>query len=394
VLCGLWLAHYFWLWAVRQIATGLTSWHNAHLPAGTSAEQLSDFAARVDGLQRRVYGWGRAILLLVAIYACTPVLLSVFPWSREIAQKVWPYVLMPAEQLVDGVVGFLPNLLILAVIAIVTRYSVKLARFLFGEVENQTILIPGFHAEWASPTAKLLSFVIIVFAVVLASPYLPGSGSPAFQGVSIFLGVLLSLGSTAAIANLVAGMALIYMRAFNVGDRVKIADTFGDVIEKTLLITRVRTVKNVEVTIPNSMVLANHMINFSGMTDQSGLILHTSVTIGYDVPWRRVHELLIAAAQTTDYVKTEPPPFVLQTALDDFTVAYELNVYTTEARRSLEILSELHQQIQDKFNEAAIEIMSPRFTAIRDGNMPALPEQYLPADGRPRGFKIMPTTGN
>ncbi len=149
--------------------------------------------------------------------------------------------------------------------------------------------------------------------------HLPGSGSPAFQGVSIFLGVLFSLGSTAAVANIVAGVVITYTRAFQFGDRVKIADTVGDVIEKTLFVTRVRTPKNVEIAIPNSMVLANHIINFSSLSQEPGLVLHTVVTIGYDVPWRRVEQLLVAAAKKkTDRVKDRPEPFVIQKSLDDF----------------------------------------------------------------------------
>jgi len=226
---------------------------------------------------------------------------------------------------------------------------------------------------------------------VLISPYLPGFGSPAFQGLSIFFGVLLSLGSTATVANVVAGVAITYMRPFKVGDRVKIADTVGDVIEKTLLITRVRTIKNVEVTIPNSMVLGSHMINYGALADEDGLILHTSVTIGYDVPWKKVHGLLIDAAHATKNVLREPAPFVLQTSLNDYSVAYELNVYTAKANALLGSLSELHQNIQDKFNEASVEIMSPSYAALRDGNQLTLPEDYLPRTSSPKGFKILPT---
>ncbi len=223
---------------------------------------------------------------------------------------------------------------------------------------------------------------------MLISPYMPGFGSPAFQGISIFFGILLSLGSTAAIANMVAGAALTYMRPFKVGDRVKIADTIGDVVEKTLLITRVQTVKNVEVTIPNAMVLGSHMINFSVLAQESKLIIHTAITIGYDVPWRQVHELLIAAAQGTQGVVPEPPPFVIQTSLNDFSVSYELNVYTADAQRLLAIQSDLHQNIQDKFNEAGVEIMSPTYAAVRDGNQVTIPDDYLPKTYEAQGFRI------
>lgn len=181
------------------------------------------------------------------------------------------------------------------------------------------------------------------------------------------------------------------MRPFKIGDRVQIADAVGDVLEKTLLVTRVRTIKNVEITIPNALVLGSQMINFSAMAADPGLILHTKVTIGYDAPWRRVHELLIGAGTSTRFVAEEPPPFVLQTSLDDFSISYELNVYTKEPGRSLQILSELHQKIQDRFNEAGVEIMSPRFAALRDGNQPTLPAEYLSAEAESKGFRILPS---
>jgi small-conductance mechanosensitive channel len=310
---------------------------------------------------------------VILLYAFVPLLLGVFPWTRGLLAQVLPWILAPIYTVVWGVIGFLPSLAFIVVVVIATRYLLHFGRLLFAEVEKGSIVFPGFHQEWAAPTSKLLNALVIVFAVVLVSPHLPGFGSPAFQGVSIFLGVLLSLGSTAAIANLVAGTALIYMRPFVVGDRVQIAETTGDVVEKSMLMTRLRTVKNVEVTIPNAMVLANQMINYSALAAAPGLILHTTVTIGYDVPWRRVDELLRAAATATDDVEAEPAPFVLQTGLDDFAVAYELNVYVRAVKHSARIRSHLHRHIQDHFAEAHVEILSPHFTAVRDGSAPALP---------------------
>jgi len=328
--------------------------------------------------------------LIVVVYVTLPVVLSFFPWSRGWVAYLLPYLTAPVYALVAGFINYLPNLFAIIAISIATRYVVRFSRALFTEVEKRTISFPGFHHEWAQPTSKLLSFIIIIFAVVLISPYLPGFGSPAFQGVSIFLGVLLSLGSTAAIANIIAGTALIYMRAFQVGDRVKIADTIGDVVEKTLLVTRLRTVKNVEVTIPNALVLGCQIINFSALAGAEGLILHTAITIGYDVPWRQVHDLLIAAGKAAPHVKIDPPPYVLQTSLNDYSITYELNVYTDEPAKSLEIYSSLHGNIQDRFNEAGIEIMSPGYTALRDGNQVTLPADYLSKTQEPKGFRFLP----
>jgi small-conductance mechanosensitive channel len=169
---------------------------------------------------------------------------------------------------------------------------------------------------------------------------------------------------------------------------VKIADTIGDVLEKTLLVTRVRTIKNVDITIPNSLVLSSHVINFSSSAQAYGLILNTTVTIGYDAPWRKVHETLIAAAKTTESILPEPEPFVLQTALNDFYVSYELNAYTDKSQGMARIYSALHQNIQDRFNEAGIEITSPHFRALRDGNQTTIPADYISENYQPPAFRV------
>ncbi|MGV8074677.1 MAG: mechanosensitive ion channel family protein [Syntrophobacteraceae bacterium] len=368
----------------------IDSWRGTRIPPLkiqtyelVSADRMAE---SLKGLIRVI----RFLCWVVLLYIFIPVVLSFFPRTREIVAAYLDYITAPFYALARGFVSFIPNLVFIIVVAVLTRYALKLTRLIFSEMQKGTIAFPGFHKDWVSPTHKMLRFLIIVLAVVLASPYLPGFGSPAFQGISIFFGVLLSLGSTAAIANIVAGIAITYMRPFKVGDRVKIADTIGDVMEKTLLITRVRTIKNVEVTIPNAMVLGSHMINYSALAGEHGLILHTTVTIGYDVPWRKVHDLLSRAALATGEILTEPIPFILQTALNDYSVTYELNAYTANAAGLLKILSELHQNIQDGFNEAGVEIMSPSYSAIRDGNELTIPEDYLPRTSAGKGFKILP----
>jgi len=389
-LFGLLLVFYVTRRTLHRTYALIDSWRGTRIPSLRIQSYEVVSADRISVLLKKLANALRMIALAVVLYIAVPVMLSFFPWTREWVTASMPYLMAPVYQLVWGLIAFLPNLLSIVVIVVVTRYLVRILRAVFAEIRAERIIFPGFHADWAEPTSKLLSFLVIVFAVVLISPYLPGFGSPAFQGISIFLGVLLSLGSTAAIANIVAGTALTYMRAYKIGDRVRIADTLGDITEKSLLVTRVRTVKNVEVTIPNAMVLGSHIINFSALADSSGLVLHTTVTIGYDAPWRQVHDLLIEAARATERVAREPAPFVLQTNLNDFTIAYELNVYTHEPQRSMMILSELHKNIQDKFNQAGVEIMSPRFTALRDGNSSAMPAEYLPPATGAKGFRILP----
>ena len=332
----------------------------------------------------------RVLVVFLLLYFYVPLLLSFFPWTYGLATQIFEYILDPLIKVVSAVFGYIPNLFFIAVIFVVTQYFLKLVKLIFAEIGRGNIAIQGFYREWAEPTYKIVRFLIMAFALVVVFPYLPGADSPAFQGISIFLGVLFSLGSTSAVANVVAGVVLTYMRPFMMGDRVKIADTVGDVVERNLLITRVRTIKNVYVTIPNSMVLGSHIINFSASAKDGGLILNTSVTIGYDVPWKQVHELLISAAKATQLILDDPKPFVLQIALDDFYVQYELNACTDQPNKMASIYSELHQNIQDQFNKAGVEIMSPHYSALRDGNQTAIPKEDLPKDYQSPGFKIFP----
>lgn len=223
---------------------------------------------------------------------------------------------------------------------------------------------------------------------IVIFPYLPGSDSPIFQGVTVLLGLVFSFGSTSAVSNIIAGIVITYMRPFKIGDRVKIGDVTGDIVHKDLLVTRVRTIKNEDVTVPNSTILTNHIINYSSSAVNLGLIIHSTVTIGYDAPWKKVHELLINAALETDGVLKNPLPFVLQTSLDDWYVSYQINAYTNEPNSQASIYSKLHSNIQEKFNEGGVEIMSPHYHAMRDGNTTTIPENYLSKDYHAPSFRV------
>lgn len=351
-----------------------------------SADRLTDF---LIGLARVV----RVALVVVLLYFFVPLVLSFFPWTEPLSTRILGYVLNPLARAGRAFVDYLPNLFFIAVIVVITRYALKLVHLVFRAIGTGAVAIPGFYTEWAEPTYKIVRFLILALVAVVLVPYLPGFESEAFRGISIFLGVLVSLGSASAVANVIAGVVLTYTRAFEVGDRVRIADTMGDVVEKTLLVTRVRTIKNVETTIPNGMVLGSHIINYSTEARRGSLILHSAVTISYDVPWRRVHELLITAARATPNVRAEPSPFVLQTSLDDFYVRYELNAYTDRADRMPRTYSTLHENIQDAFNEAGVEIMSPHYGALRDGNRTAIPDEYLPKRYEAPPFRVLPLGG-
>ncbi len=325
---------------------------------------------------------------VILTYSYAAVVFSLFSFSSTWAAQLLYFILSPLSVVWKSFVTFLPNLFFIIVLSVVFYYLTRLVKVVFKEVERGTIELPGFYQDWSMPTYNIVRLMIIVLAAIVIFPYLPGSNSPFFQGISVFIGILFSLGSSSATTNMVAGVVLTYMRPFVIGDRVKIADTVGDVLEKTLLVTRIKTIKNVDVTIPNAMVLGSHIINYSSSANNPGIILNTSVTIGYDVPWRTVHQLLVSAAESTSDVLKEPRPFVLQTALNDFYVAYEINCYTNKSSGMAVIYSELHSKIQDAFNEAGVEIMSPHYSAVRDGNQTTVPEENLPKDYKAPGFRL------
>lgn len=332
----------------------------------------------------------RVVATLFLLYVWLTAALGIFTWTRGISAKLLEAVVTTLQAIGLAFATYVPNVISIIIIVFVTRYIIKLIALVFTGIERGAIAFPGYHREWSQPTYKIVRFLVFVFAAIAIFPYIPGSQSDAFRGVSVFLGILLSFGSAGAISNIIAGIVLTYMHPFRDGDRVKIADTIGDVMERTLLVTRIRTIKNVDISIPNSIVLNSHLINFSSCAKKEGLILHTSVTIGYDAPWQKVHELLIAAARTTTHILQTPEPFVLQTSLNDFYVTYEINAYTDQANKMATIYAEMHQNIQDKFNEAGVEIMSPHYAQIRDGNKTTIPDRYLPKNYQAPAFQIGP----
>ncbi len=339
---------------------------------------------RAAGLLLRA---GRLVILLLALYIYLPIVFSLFPATRGIALRLIDYIIEPLTYVGVAVLDYLPKLFFVLVIAAATRFLLRLLALLFEAVGEGKIVIQGFYADWAKPTFNLVRLLVIAFALVVVFPYLPGSSSPAFQGVSIFLGVLLSLGSSSAISNVIAGLVLTYMRPFQLGDRIRVNDLEGDVVEKTLFVTRLRTPKNIEISITNAQIIGQPIVNYSTMARQGGILLHTSVTIGYDAPWARVESLLIEAAHRSPRILAEPPPFVLQTALQDFYVNYELNAWTSDPHHMAEAYSELHRHIQDCFNEAGVEIMSPHYRALREGNETTIPASYRPSDYHPPRFR-------
>ena len=328
------------------------------------------------------------IFVLLLIYIALPILFGIFPWTKNFAEILFGYILNPLKNIASGIWNYLPNLITIIVIIVFFRYVMKGIHFLKDEIANENLKFAGFYPDWANPTFQIIRVLIYAFMIVVIFPYLPGSDSPIFKGVSVFLGFLFTFGSAGSLANVIAGLVLTYMRLFKIGDRVKIGDVVGDVIEKSLLVTRVRTIKNEIISIPNSTVMNNHTINYSSDRVDKGLILHTTVTIGYDVPWQKIHDALLESANRTELLLKEPKPFVLQTSLEDFYVAYQINAYTKDANKQAKIYSDLHTNIQDCCNEAGIEILSPHYRAARDGNQTTIPESYLPKDYKAPSFNF------
>jgi small-conductance mechanosensitive channel len=332
-------------------------------------------ADRVYGLLRQVLNAATGLLLAAIVFQLASFGLARFPQTRYLARGLASLVLDPIRVIGRGAVEQIPNLIFLVILTIVFRIALRLFRIVFEALERGTLRIEGFEPDWALPTYKIVRFGWIAFGLVVAYPYLPGSQSEAFKGISIFLGVLLSLGSSSAIANIIAGYLLIYRRAFRIGDRVQIGQVIGDVTDSRLQVTRLQSLKNEEVVIPNSTILTSDVTNYSALARKQGLILHTTVGIGYETPWRQVEAMLLIAAERMPGILRTPPPFVLQRALADYSVNYELNIYTDRADLLLELYHEMHRQILDVFNEYGVQIMTPSYMAD-----PAQPKVVAPSD--------------
>lgn len=348
-------------WTRRRLDAHMERrWHRHIQGLGVQSLEIVR-AERLWEALRGASSAGRGLLILAAVLIYLRLVLALFPWTRELAERLLAIVLAPLAAITRGIVADIPDLAFLAILFLVVRYGLKLTRFFFDGVAREAVTISGFHPQWASPTYKILRIAITAFALVVAYPYIPGSESAAFKGVSLFLGVVFSLGSSSVIANTIAGYALIYRRVFQLGDRVKINDMLGDVVEMRLQVTHLHSLKNEEVIIPNSLILNSQVINYSSLARKQGLILHTTLGIGYEVPWRQVEAMLLMAAEHTAGLLQEPRPFILQKALGDFAVNYELNVYCDDARAMMKLYTELHRNILDQFNEYGVQIMTPAY---------------------------------
>lgn len=377
VLAGQYLL--FWLtgWLFRKLKVRIQKLKDTRLkPISIQNYELLDTQRQVN-LLIFLSNLLRYVIMLLQLLITVPLLFAIFPQTKGLAYQIFSYIWNPIKNILVGIVDYIPNLFAILIICFAVKYLVRLVHYLSREVEAGRLKFGGFYPDWAMPTYHIIRFLLYAFMIAMIYPYLPGAKNGVFQGISVFVGLIISLGSSTVIGNVIAGLVITYMRPFKLGDRIQLNDTTGNVIEKTPLVTRIKTPKNEVVTIPNSFIMSSHTVNYSASAREYGLIIHSEVTIGYDAPWRQVHQLLMEAALNTPGVIDDPRPFVLETSLSDWYPVYQINAYIREADKLAQIYSDLHQNIQDRFNEAGVEIMSPHYMAMRDGNESTIPKDDL-----------------
>ena len=377
VLVGQYLLFRLTTWLFRKLKVRIQKLKDTKLkPISIQDYELLDTQRQVN-LLIFLSNLLRYVLVFLQLLITVPLLFVIFPQTKGLADTIFSYIWNPVKDILVGIVDYIPNLFTIFIIWYAIKYLVRFVHYLSREIEAGRLKFGGFYPDWAMPTFHIIRFLLYAFMIAMIYPYLPGSRSGVFQGISVFVGLIVSLGSSTVIGNIIAGLVITYMRPFKLGDRIQLNDTTGNVIEKTPLVTRIRTPKNEVVTIPNSFIMSSHTVNYSSSAREYGLIIHSEVTIGYDAPWRQVHQLLIEAALNTPGVIDDPRPFVLETSLSDWYPIYQINAYIREADKLAQIYSDLHQNIQDRFNEAGVEIMSPHYMAMRDGNESTIPKDDL-----------------
>lgn len=310
----------------------------------------------------------RILILIVILYIGITLIFRIFPSTHQWSNNIISFVEAPLRKILSSMLHYLPNLIPIALIILVFRLITKILKYFTKEIERGQLKIKGFYSEWSRPTYNLVRVVLCILVTILIFPYLPGSGSIAFKGISVFVGILLSIGSSSAISNAVSGVVITYMRPFKIGDWVKVGEFTGYVIEKNLLVTRIRTLQNEDITLPNTTILNSQTVNYTKPIrdpNTKGLVVKVDVTLDYQTDWKLVSELLKKAALLTDGVLRDPEPFVLQQNLNDFNVAYQLNAYTLQPERMFFIHSDLLHHIVDLFKEADVNMISPQYINIK-----------------------------
>jgi small-conductance mechanosensitive channel len=386
----------FTFWALRRLRKLALN----RLPQAASARvrdvRIGGFtflkAERLLELTRWLLNAGVWVVGLVAVYLWLAYSLQRFPYTRPWGEALGSYLLAIVKGLLLNAFSALPGLLAIAIIFALTRFLVRSVKTFFNAVEAGKVSVAGIYPDTAPATRAIVVTLLWLFALIVAYPYLPGSNSEAFKAVGVFLGLVISLSSSGLIGQAMSGLVLMYSRALKPGEYVHIKDVEGVVVSVSMFSTKICTVKREEITIPNSVILATTTRNYSRLTADAGSLAYTSVTIGYSVPWRQVHALLILAAERTPGLRKEPPPFVLQLALSDFYVEYQLNVALERPEERLPVLAKLHPNIQDVFNEYGVQIMSPHYVEDPPQRVWVPRERWYDAPSRQDGSEARAAT--
>jgi small-conductance mechanosensitive channel len=364
---GATVVYVFLLWGLRRIGRAVT--RRMLLLADSTAGQIRIGGSEVLQrertlvLVRRLLQIGFWAFVLLLTYEWFGYVLSRFPYTRPWGEQLNSFLVNAIVDVLTSVAAAMPDLLIAITIFFAARGVTGMLTRFFDGVQSGRIEVAWIDADSARPTRRLAAFAVWVFALVMAYPYIPGSGTEAFKGLSVLVGLMVSIGASGIIGQAASGLILMYTRTFRPGEYVRVGDNEGTIIEMGMFTTRLRTGLGEELTLPNSLVLGTVTRNYSRAVKGPGFVLDTTVTIGYDAPWRQVHAMLVEAAHRTQGVLADPPPRVFQTALSDFYVEYRLvcQAIPTEPRPRAEVLSSLLANVQDVFNEHGVQIMSPHY---------------------------------
>ncbi len=359
------------LWLHRRIRRRTLRFVKRYLKDVETATAKSVQAEAIAALVRYGLNFALLVIFFLGFYYYLSFVLLAFAETRYFAQLLLTYLTEPVLLIFKGILSYIPNMIMLGLIAWVTMYIIKGMRVFFDAVEAGSFDMGDFEKHWVNPTFNIARVVVILIALVFAVPYIPGSDSAAFQGLTILVGAMLSLGANSVVSNMLAGLFVIYRRSTSIGDRIQIGDHIGDVVQIKLMETHLKSIKNELISIPNAQLMNSDVVNFSKKTDGSGLLLHTTVGIGYEEPPEKIEAMLIEAANRTKGIKSKPEPFVLWTALADYAINYQINGYTTRGSIIPKIRSDLHRNIVAVFNENNVQIMTPSY--IADPPEPKIP---------------------
>ena len=361
------------LWLHRRIRRRTLKLVKRYLKDVETATAKSVQAEAIAALVRYGLNFVLLVIFFLGFYYYLSFVLLAFAETRYFAQLLLTYLTEPVLLIFKGILSYIPNMIMLGLITWVTMYVIKGMRVFFDAVEAGSFDMGDFEKHWVNPTFNIARVIVILIALVFAVPYIPGSDSAAFQGLTILVGAMLSLGANSVVSNMLAGLFVIYRRSTSIGDRIQIGDHIGDVVQIKLMETHLKSIKNELISIPNAQLMNSDVVNFSKKTDGSGLLLHTTVGIGYEEPPEKVEAMLIEAANRTKGIKAKPEPFVLWTALADYAINYQINGYTTRGSIIPKIRSDLHRNIVAVFNENNVQIMTPSYMADP-------PEPKIPAE--------------